>query len=118
MSKKKVTLPSGATVTLRDPKDLRVKDRKKIYANTGKADEGIMQALSLTDGLLAVLIEDWSFDFIIPSIKIDSLDELEMADYDFLVEETKEAQKVLFPALANTEANEKDAESPLENSNV
>jgi hypothetical protein len=75
MTKKKITLPSGATVTLRDPKELRVKDRKKIYANTGKADEGIMQALSLSDGLLAVIIEDWSFDLIIPSIKIDSLDE-------------------------------------------
>lgn len=118
MTKKKITLPSGATVSLRDPKELRVKDRKKIYANAGKADEGIMQALSLTDGLLAVLIEDWSLDLIIPSVKIDSLDELEMADYDFLVEETKEAQKVLFPALAKTEANEKDAESPLENSNA
>jgi hypothetical protein len=118
MTKKKITLPSGATVTLRDPSELRVKDRKKIYANAGKADEGIMQALSLTDGLLAVLIEDWSLDLIIPSIKIDSLDELEMADYDFLVDETKQAQKVLFPALANTEANEKDAESPLENSNA
>ena len=118
MTQKKITLPSGATVTLRDPKDLRVKDRKKIYANAGKADEGIMQALSLTDGLLAVLVEDWSLDLIIPSIKIDSLDELEMADYDFLVEETKSAQKVLFPALADTEANEKDAESPLENSNA
>ena len=118
MSKKKITLPSGATVTLRDPKELRVKDRKKIYANTGKADEGIMQALSLTDGLIAVLIEDWSFDLIIPSVKIDSLDELEMADYDFLVEATKDAQKVLFPALNKTEENEKDAESPLDNSNA
>jgi hypothetical protein len=118
MPKKKITLPSGATVTLRDPSELRVKDRKKIYSNAGKADEGIMQALSLTDGLIAVLVEDWSLDFIIPSIKIESLDELEMADYDFLVDETKEAQKVLFPALAKTEANEKDAESPLGNSNA
>ena len=118
MTQKKITLPSGATVTLRDPKELRVKDRKKIYANTGKADEGIMQALSLSDGLLAVIIEDWSFDLIIPSIKIDSLDELEMADYDFLIEQTKDAQKVLFPSMAETETNEKDAESPLENSNA
>jgi hypothetical protein len=117
MTQKKITLPSGATVTLRDPSALRVKDRKKIYANAGKADEGIMQALSLTDGLLAVLIEDWSLDLIIPSIKIESLDELEMADYDFLVDETKDAQKVLFPALAETEANEKDAESPFGKSN-
>ena len=118
MAKKTIKLPSGAEVTLRDPKELRVKDRKKIFQNAAKAEEGIMQALSLTDGLIAVLIESWSLDLIIPSVRISSIDELEMADYDFLVEETKEAQKVLFPALANTEANEKDAESPLENSNA
>lgn len=117
MAEKVVTLPSGATVTIRDPKELRVKDRKKIYANAAKADEGIMQALSLTDGLLAVLIKEWSFDLVIPSIRISSLEELEMADYDFLTEETKDAQKILFPNLAKTDETEKDPESPFDNSN-
>jgi hypothetical protein len=117
MAEKVVTLPSGATVTIRDPKELRVKDRKKIYANAAKADEGIMQALSLTDGLLAVLIKEWSFDLIIPSIRITTLEELEMADYDFLAEETKDAQKILFPNLAKTDETEKDPESPFDNSN-
>lgn len=117
MAEKKVKLPSGAEVTLRDPKELRVKDRKKIYANAAKSDAGIMQALSLSDGLLAVLIKEWSFDLVIPSIRISSLDELEMADYDFLTDETKEAQKVLFPALAKTDETEKDTESPFADSN-
>ena len=117
MAEKVVTLPSGATVTIRDAKELRVKDRKKIYANAAKADEGIMQALSLTDGLLAVLIKEWSFDLIIPSIRITTLEELEMADYDFLAEETKDAQKILFPNLAKTDETEKDPESPFDNSN-
>ena len=117
MAEKVVTLPSGATVTIRDPKELRVKDRKKIYANAAKADEGIMQALSLTDGLLAVLIKEWSFDLIIPSIRITTLEELEMADYDFLTEETKDAQKILFPNLHKTDETEKDPESPFDNSN-
>ena len=116
---KKVTLPSGATVTFKDPNALRVKDRKRVMRVTDEAEGGdLSKAMALTDALLAMLIEDWSFDLIIPSIKVDSLGELTMEDYDFLVEETKEAQKVLFPALANTEENEKDTESPLENSNA
>jgi len=83
MAEKTITLPSGAKVTLRNPADLRVKDRKKIYANAGKADEGIMQALSLTDGLISVLIKDWTLDLIIPSIRIESIDEMEMALWQY-----------------------------------
>lgn len=117
MTKKTVTLPkSKATVVLRDPETLRVKDRKKIYFNASQQDEGIMQALSFTDGLIAVLIESWTLDLVIPSVKVSVLDELEMADYDFLVEATKSAQEVLFPKLTQTEETEKDSESPFDNS--
>ena len=118
MAKKVITLPSGATVTLRDPETLRVKDRKKVFQNASKADEGIMQALSLTDGLIAILVEEWSLDLIIPSVRIASIDELTMPDYDALVEETKEAQKALFPQVAQTEEAEKDIDSPFGDSNA
>ena len=77
-------------------------------------DSNAVTALVCHDEETKKLAQKWAGD----SLKIVGLDELEMADYDFLVDETKEAQKVLFPALANTEANEKDAESPLENSNA
>jgi len=114
MASKKLKLPkSGAEVVLRDPKELRVKDRKKVYAAASKEDEGIMQALSFTDGLIAILVESWTLDLMLPSIRMSILDELEMADYDFLVEHTKEAQEALFPKLAKTEETEKDAESPF-----
>ena len=65
-----------------------------------------------------MLVEDWSFDLIIPAIKIDNLDELEMKDYDALVEETKDAQKFLFPNLADTDENEADPKAPTANSNA
>ena len=53
MASKTVTLPiSKAKVVLKDAATLKVKDRKKVFLNAAKADEGIMQALSLTDGLL------------------------------------------------------------------
>ena len=119
MAKKTIKLPkSGATVVLRDPEELRVKDRKKIYQNASKADEGIMQALSFADGIISILVESWTLDLMIPSIKIGVLDELEMADYDFLTEETKDAQQVLFPKLEKTIETEQDTESPFDDSNA
>lgn len=118
MNEQTVTLPSGATVTLRDPKTLRVKDRKKVVLASENVKGGDMsKALALGDALVAMLIKEWSFDLIIPSVRLDSLDELEMADYDFLVEATKSAQSYLFPALANTPENAADSDSPFDNSN-
>lgn len=117
MEKQTIKLPSGAEVVLRDPSTLRVKDRKKIFANASNAKEGIMQALSLTDGLIAVLVESWTLDLIIPSIRISSIDEMEMADYDALTDATKSAQKILFPQTAQTDEAEKDPESPFGDSN-
>lgn len=113
MASKTVKLPkSKAEVVLRDPETLRVKDRKKIYA-AASGQDGIMAQLSLVDGLIAVLIESWTLDLIIPSVKIASLDELEMADYDFLQAEAEAAQAVLFPTLVATTESEADSESPF-----
>ena len=114
---KKITLPSGATVTLKDPSLLRVKDRKRLFKSAEIEGGDLSRALALGDALIAMLVEDWSFDLIIPSIKIENLDELEMKDYDALVDETKEAQKFLFPNLAETVENEQDPKAPTANSN-
>ena len=75
---KKITLPSGATVTLKDPQNLRVKDRKRVLKSAETEGGDLSRALALGDALIAMLVEDWSFDLLIPSIKIDNLDELEM----------------------------------------
>lgn len=119
MTTKETKLPvSGAKVTLRDPKSLKQKDRKKIYANTRGIDEGIMTALSLTDGILAIMVDSWELDLPIPSVNIASLDELDIADYDHLTELSKEFQKAIFPSLADTPENAKDVDSPFGNSNA
>jgi len=113
--KKKIELPSGGWAVFKDASTLRVKDRKKVLRNANN-EEGLMQALSIVDGLIAVLVEEWSFDFLIPALKIINLEELTMGDYDVLAEEAGKAQKMLFPSLAKTEETEADAESPFENS--
>ena len=116
---KEVKLPSGATVTLKDPATLRVKDRKNVMRSADNAEGGdLTKALALGDALIAMLVESWSFDLIPPSIKLESLDELTMTDYDALVEYTKDAQSYLFPNLAKTPEAEADPKAPGENSNA
>mgnify|MGYP006288064883 FL=1 len=115
--KVKISLPSGGWATFKDPKTLRVKDRKKIIKNASN-EQGLMQALSIVDGLIAVLVDEWSFEFPIPSVKLSVIDDLEMADYDVLAEEAGKAQKILFPGLAKTEETEKDVDSPFGDSNA
>jgi len=112
-----ITVPSGNTVTLRDPSTLRVKDRKKVLAAANN-QEGFLQAMSMVDGLMAVLIESWSFDLIIPSVHLLSLDELTMADYDAIAAEVSKAQDTLFPALSQTPESEANPDSPFANSNA
>lgn len=113
----KVTLPSGATVTLKDPKKLRVKDRKAVLKSSEVEGGELSRAMALGDALVAMMIEEWSLDLPIPAIKIDSLGELEMADYDALVDATKDAQSYLFPSLSETKENELDPKATTENSN-
>ena len=112
---KEITLPSGAKVKLKDPSLLRVKDRKKVMKAGDNETGELAKALALGDAVVAMLVEEWSFDLIIPSVKIDSLDELEVKDYDALVEATQDAQKALFPSLAKTEANEADPKADTVN---
>lgn len=114
---KVIKLPSGATATLRDPKTLKVKDRKRVLKASEVEGGELSKALALSDALIAMLVEEWSFDLIIPSVKLDSLDELEMGDYDALVEMSKEAQEVLFPSLAKTDENEKNPKATSADSN-
>jgi hypothetical protein len=111
----KVSLPSGAIVTLKDPALLRVKDRKLVMKAGENITGDISKALALGDTIIAMLVEEWTFDLIIPSVKMESLDELEIADYDALVEATSEAQKSLFPSLAKNEKNEADPKALTDN---
>ena len=77
---KTITVPSGNTVTLRDPSELRVKDRTKVLA-AAQGQEGLLQTMSMLDGLMAVLISAWSFDLIIPSVVFSSLGELTIVGF-------------------------------------
>lgn len=118
MANTKITLPSGATVTLKDPSNLRVKDRNRVIkAGDGLTGE-IAKGLAFSEALIATIVEDWSFDLLIPSVKSESLEELEIADYDALVKASEDISAILFPALAKSEKNEADPKATTESSNA
>lgn len=105
-----INLPSGETATLRDPRELKQKDRAKLYSVD--VDGSISSGMAMMDRLISILVEEWSFDLIPPSIKLENLGELSLADYDVLQKEADGAMKVLFPALAQTEESEADPKAP------
>ena len=106
---KTITLPSGNTAVIKDPKKLLAKDRKRIY-ELANDDTGMMKALTMVEATVAIIIESWSFDLMLPSIRLSILGELSIDDYDALVKESTEAQQVLF-ANYNTDEG---ADSPLD----
>jgi hypothetical protein len=114
---KEITLPSGATVTLRDPATLRHKDRQKLYVGLSSDQADLERGMALMDRLIAMVVVDWSLDLMLPSLRVDSLGELDIADYDFLSEKAQEIAAVLFPQLKPTVENEADPKAIIENSN-
>jgi len=112
---KVITLPSGATAKMRDPATLLMKDRNKVLSIANE-QEGMMQAVALQNGLIAVMVVEWSFDLIPPAIRIVSLEELTPLDYQALSDEALKAQDYLFPNV--TEGNPDDPKASTANSNA
>jgi hypothetical protein len=112
---KEITLPSGATVKLRDAESLLIKDRNKVMSIANN-EEGAMMTIALQNGLMAVMVVEWSFDLIPPNIRLASLEELTPKDYDALLEAVVHAQDFLFPSITGTEVNEQDPKASTANS--
>lgn len=118
MASTKITLPSGATVTIKDPSGLRVKDRNRVMKAGDGLTGDVAKGLAFSEALIATIIEDWSFDLLIPSVKLESLEELEINDYDALVKASEDISAILFPALAKNDKNEADPKATTESSNA
>jgi hypothetical protein len=114
---KKINLPSGATVTIKDASDLKVKDRNRIM-RAGDSDKPSEKGIAIGNALLSAIIEDWSYDLIVPSIKEESIEELPIKDYVELMKQTEDLTKDLFPDLADTDKNKLNPDSPLDGLNA
>ena len=111
---KEIKLPSGATVKIKEANDLRVKDRNMIMrANDieNKSERGI----AIGNALLAAVVEEWSYDLLIPSVKADSIESLSIPDYIALMKQTEGLTKEIFPEVADTDENRLNPDSPKDN---
>jgi hypothetical protein len=114
---KEITLPSGATVRMREPETLLKKDRDTVSRIASQAEGELMQAMAMQDGFIAVSVIDWSFDLVPPSIRITSLGELTPKDYDALAAEAMKVADYLFPSVTETEESLNDPKAVTANSN-
>lgn len=112
---KEITLPSGATVKLRDPETLLMKDRNKVMEQAGKAENDVAQAIALQSGIISVAVLEWSFDLIPPNVRPASLEELSPRDFDALAKAVDHYPDFLFPNL--TEDGKQDPKASTANSN-
>jgi hypothetical protein len=118
MSNKTIVLPSGATVEIRDPKTIKQGDRRKVFSVINGDVADVKTGLQVVDAVMAVMIDSWTLDLLPPSVKVESLDELSIPDYDCLQEEANEYMSNLFPALSKTVETEADPKALSENFNV
>jgi hypothetical protein len=110
MANKTIKLPSGKEVNWRDIADLKQKDRSRIIRGADGTDD-ISRGMSIIEQVIAVMVESWTLDLLPPSVRIDSLGELSLPDYDTL---QVEAQEVLTQLFNNF--TDKGSDSPLPNS--
>lgn len=111
-----LVLPSGATVKFRDPKTLKVSDRKKLIADMTD-EQTISAGMAMLERLAGLLVIEWSLDLVIPSVRLEILDELSLEDYDVLTETVSEALPVLWPRLSKTEETMADPKALTDNFN-
>lgn len=108
-----LNLPSGATATVRATNEYKQKDRQKVVALMNDDEK---DTYGLIDGVISLMVTEWTIALPLPSLKPDSLGELDIADYDFLSVEAEGALKALFPRLNATLENEADPKAITENS--
>lgn len=84
---------------LKDPGTLKQRDRKTILLMMDQERGNMAKALDMTAGVLAMLIETWSYgDLAMPSRDINSLDEIPIAAYDVLADAANSAVELIFGA--------------------
>lgn len=108
------TMPSGNWIELRDWRELRRGDKKRAMSGITDVERVIAAGYEMTDGLLTVLISNWSYELPLPSQSPQSLDLLPFEDDGALMELVAPAMKALAPQAPDGTQEEQasDPQSP------
>jgi hypothetical protein len=110
----RIKLPSGAWIQLRDAHTLRRGDRQRVLRTVQNTDNDMGAGLDIINGLLRVLVIDWSYALPLPGESPDSLDLLPLEDDDAITEAIEPIRKMLFPEKPDPVKDAKDPASPTE----
>lgn len=111
---KEIELPSGNKVVLKDPNTLLMRDRK-IALKATEGTKGLAMVAAFNEGLIAAMIESWSFDLLPPSVSLASLEQLTPKDFQALTKECEVAATVLFPDTEYSEDADNDPKALITN---
>ena len=114
MSEREPLHSPDSWVQLRDPKTLRSGDKRAVLRQMQDFKERPGAAtLTILDAITIIMVEGWSFQLPLPKIAIESLDLLEIEDYDRIIDLVTPAQERLFPTPpAATPEQQADEASP------
>lgn len=124
----------GAWVELRDVRDLRARDRKKVTAAmtsgvgfdfetnqpTMADPAAVMEAYqsAVPETIAALLVCGWEIPYLpdakLPVLDMDILGELRLEDYDRLIELVTPARALLMPSSSTDPSEHADPQSPSE----
>lgn len=93
--------PSNNWFTVRDWHQLGRGAKREVLAAI-KGDSAFTQGYDITNGILAVLITNWSYKLPLPKVAIGSLDIVPPEDDAVFTEAAAPARRVLFPATPST----------------
>jgi hypothetical protein len=109
------SLPSGAWIELRDWRELRRGDKQNILGDVADPEKLMAMMFEVTNGLLRLLITNWSYELPIPSVSRQSLDLLPMEDDGALTQLVQPAFRALFPQTPVADDEQRaDESSPTE----
>jgi hypothetical protein len=93
----KVELKNGEWASIRDVEAITNRERRAAMRawNAAEGDE-VERGMLLNDQLIALFVDEWSFDLALPKDNLSVLEELLGHDYDTIQHHVMEAQKNLF----------------------
>jgi hypothetical protein len=110
----KYDLTNNAWVSIRDVETITNRERRAaMRAWNSTEGNDVERGIVLNDQLIALFVDEWSFDLPVPKDNLEVLEDLLGHDYDTIQHHVMEAQKNLFLNLSPTP----DPNSPTEPSN-
>ena len=92
----RITLPSGNWIALRDWRDLRRGDKKRAIKSVEDPENALGSTYDVLDGLLVLLVENWSYELPLPSVDPTAVERLPLKDDNALIEAIAPAARALF----------------------